>query len=175
MSRESALPSISVIGLHLANSMASFVYSPEQTTMPPDAPSAVITPNSSRTVVTPTLLDFQFLHCTRVRLPSLLSTRSIPPSAPPPRFSCTEYPCRRYASLTRYSKSFQAKSPASARCRKGCTWVKIRCKYPDLMDQFWAQINNRFAFRKFNGLICVFSRADDNPSSGTIGSWPAGG
>jgi len=34
----------------------------------------------------------------------------MPPSEPTPPFSCTKYPFRRYASLTRYSKFFQETS-----------------------------------------------------------------
>jgi hypothetical protein len=39
------------------------------TSIPPLAFSAVITPYSSRTIFTPTLVDFQCLHCTKVILP----------------------------------------------------------------------------------------------------------
>ena len=44
------------------------------------ADALVITPNSSRTGLTPTLCVLHCLHYTRTCLPPLLSDRSIPPS-----------------------------------------------------------------------------------------------
>jgi hypothetical protein len=42
--------------------MASWVKLPEHTMIPPDAPSAITTPNSSRTTGTPTDFVFQFFR-----------------------------------------------------------------------------------------------------------------
>lgn len=72
------------MSLLCAKDSASRVKLPDVTTTPPFAPCEAITPNNSRTTITVTLADFQCLHCTKMRSPSFVSTRSIPPSAPSP-------------------------------------------------------------------------------------------
>lgn len=112
-------------GFPSANDRASRVNDPQVTRMPRVADSLVMTPKSSRTGFTPTLLVLHRLHWTRTCSSALLIDRSIPPSPAALPVSLTPYPCRRYASPRRCSNSCHDRSRmllspdcASSKCRR---------------------------------------------------------